>query len=110
MRKEENQITDKCSEVLVDESDSDNDRYCTGKLYVKGIQSIYLYTHQSMNAKLCEYLHHTSGMDLNDVTVLVTVNNSYFLTTNSAKRVMEGMWLNDEVHKRYMYYCFYEII
>ena len=43
-------------------------------------------------------------MDPNDVTVLVTVNSSYFLTTNSVKRVMGGMWLNDEVPKYYYLY------
>lgn len=44
------------------------------------------------------------------MTVLVTVNTSYFLTTNSVKRVMAGMWLNDEVPKYYYLYYFYEII
>ena len=44
------------------------------------------------------------------MTVLVTVNSSYFLTINSVKRVMGGMWLNDEVPKYYYLYCFYEII
>ena len=41
----------------------------------------------------------TTILDPNDVTVLLTVNRSYFLTTNSVRRVQKGMWINDEVLK-----------
>ena len=55
---------------------------------------------------LNNYMDDRSILDPNDVTVIVTVN-SYFLTTNTVKRIVDGMWINDEVLKLHVAFFFY---
>ena len=45
---------------------------------------------------------HGSGLHLNEseVSVVLSLQSGYYLTTKSVTRVMKGMWLNDEVVKK----------